>query len=144
MNAAFLPWAGRVWRPGRILAPKNGLVLGGFFLIEKQSPLITKRFGDERYPNEQTSSCRCSCSDSVVSASLFYGYQRWGSSGYDARTDMLAHMPSDASVVLYIDLDALRLSPFLAEFYKWAPQTNSRRGVHGNFCKPRDSIMSAT
>src|SRR5579864_3151115 len=52
----------------------------------------------------------------------FYAYQHWGSSGSSARSDLLAQMPANASAVVYIDLDALRQSPFLAELYKWAPQ----------------------
>ncbi len=58
----------------------------------------------------------------VLGAIVFYGYQRWGGSGNGLRNDLLAQMPSDASAVIYIDLDALKQSPFLAELYKWAPQ----------------------
>jgi hypothetical protein len=58
----------------------------------------------------------------VGSALVFYAYERWGSSGSSARNDLLAQMPIHASAVLYMDLDALRQSPFLAEIYKWAPQ----------------------
>jgi hypothetical protein len=57
-----------------------------------------------------------------VGAVAFYAYQRWGGSGYSARNDVLGQMPADASAILYIDVDALRPSPFLAELYKWAPQ----------------------
>lgn len=59
----------------------------------------------------------------VVGASVFYGYQRWSNSAYDPRNDVLAQMPADANAVLFIDLNALRQSPFLGELYKWAPQT---------------------
>src|SRR5580692_10325949 len=58
----------------------------------------------------------------VVGAIVLYGYQRWSDSGSSSRNELLAQMPANASVVLYIDLDALRQSPFLAELYKWAPQ----------------------
>ncbi|HTQ62905.1 MAG TPA: hypothetical protein VMI32_21950 [Candidatus Solibacter sp.] len=61
----------------------------------------------------------------VIVASLFYGYQRWGGSGFDSRNDLLAHMPVTASGVLFIDLVAFRRSPFLSELYKWAPQTTA-------------------
>jgi len=61
----------------------------------------------------------------VAGGSLFYGYQRLGGSGYSPRNDVLEPMPADASVVLFIDLDALKQSPFLAELYKWAPQTKA-------------------
>lgn len=61
----------------------------------------------------------------VLGASLFYGYQRWGNSVDAARNEMLAQLPSDTSTVLFLDFDALRQSPFLAELYKWAPQTKA-------------------
>ncbi|MGB9461402.1 MAG: hypothetical protein WA829_06050 [Candidatus Acidiferrum sp.] len=61
----------------------------------------------------------------LIGACLFYGYERWGGSGDNSRNDMLAQMPADASAVLFVDLDALRQSPFLAELYKWAPQTQA-------------------
>jgi hypothetical protein len=58
----------------------------------------------------------------VVGAVVLFAYERWGSSGSSPRNELLAQMPADASAVLYIDLDALRQSPFLAVLYKWAPQ----------------------
>ncbi|MHB8501183.1 MAG: hypothetical protein ACYDCG_20090 [Candidatus Acidiferrales bacterium] len=61
----------------------------------------------------------------VIGAGVFHGYQRRGVSGYNSRSDMLAQMPAEASAVLFIDLDAFRQSPFLAELYKWAPQTKA-------------------
>jgi len=61
----------------------------------------------------------------LVAAIALYGYQRWRASEDGTRNDLLAQMPADASAVLYIDLDALRQSPFLAELYKWAPQTKA-------------------
>jgi hypothetical protein len=61
----------------------------------------------------------------LVGAIALYGYQHWRGSDDSARNDLLAQMPTDASAVLYIDLDALRQSPFLAELYKWAPQTKA-------------------
>ncbi len=61
----------------------------------------------------------------LVGAIALYGYRRWRASEDSTRNDLLAQMPADASAVLYIDLDALRQSPFLAEFYKWAPQTKA-------------------
>lgn len=58
----------------------------------------------------------------VVVGIALYGYRRWGTSGYSPRDELLARMPTDASTVVYFDLEALRQSPFLAELYKWAPQ----------------------
>src|SRR5579859_706901 len=61
----------------------------------------------------------------VVGIALVFGYERWRGSGYDPRNDLLAQLPADSSAVLYIDLDGLRQSPFLAELYKWAPQAKA-------------------
>jgi len=61
----------------------------------------------------------------VVGLILVFGYERWSGSGYDPRNDVLAQMPAESSAVLYIDLDALRQSPFLTELYKWAPQAKA-------------------
>jgi hypothetical protein len=61
----------------------------------------------------------------VVGAIVFYAYQHWGASESSPRNDLLAQMPADASAVLYVDLDGLRQSPFLAELYKWAPQAKT-------------------
>ena len=58
----------------------------------------------------------------VAAAIVFYAYHRWSDSASNARNDLLAQLPADASTVLYIDLDALRQSSTLAELYKWAPQ----------------------
>jgi hypothetical protein len=58
----------------------------------------------------------------VVGALALYGYRRWGGPGSSPRDELLAQMPADASAVLFLDLDGLRQSPFLAELYKWAPQ----------------------
>jgi hypothetical protein len=58
----------------------------------------------------------------AVSATAFYAYERWGGSGRSARNELLAQMPADAEAILYMDMDALRQSPFLAEMYRWAPE----------------------
>lgn len=60
-----------------------------------------------------------------LGAIAIYVYERWRGSEDSARNEVLAQMPVDASAVIYIDLDALRKSPFLAELYKWAPQTKA-------------------
>jgi len=61
----------------------------------------------------------------VFGMALVFGYERWRGSAYDPRNDVLAQMPAESSAVLYIDLDGLRQSPFLAELYKWAPQAKA-------------------
>jgi hypothetical protein len=58
----------------------------------------------------------------LVGALALYGYRRLGSSGSSPRDELLTQMPTDASAILFLDLDGLRQSPFLAELYKWAPQ----------------------
>jgi hypothetical protein len=58
----------------------------------------------------------------AIAAIALYAYERSNGSGSSPRNELLAQMPADASAVLYVDLDALRQSPFLAELYKWAPQ----------------------
>jgi len=58
----------------------------------------------------------------MMGAIAYLGYLHWGGSGHNPSDEVLAQTPADASAVLYIDLDALRQSPFLAELYKWAPQ----------------------
>src|SRR5580692_11187499 len=58
----------------------------------------------------------------LLGALALYGYRRWGGSGSSPRDELLAQMPADASAILFLDLDGLRQSPFLAELYKWAPQ----------------------
>src|SRR5580700_10404822 len=58
----------------------------------------------------------------LVGVMVFYAYLRWGGSGSSPPNDVLRHMPAEAGAVLYIDLDALRQSPFLSELYKWAPE----------------------
>jgi hypothetical protein len=39
-----------------------------------------------------------------------------------ARQHLLQIVPSDATAVIFVDLDELRASPFLAKLYAWAPQ----------------------
>ncbi len=58
----------------------------------------------------------------LIGAIVYLGYRHWGGASYSPRDEVLRQMPADASAVLYIDLNALRQSPFLSELYKWAPQ----------------------
>src|SRR5882724_5168205 len=39
-----------------------------------------------------------------------------------ARQHLLQLAPTDAAAVIFVDLDELRASPFLAKLYAWAPQ----------------------
>lgn len=61
----------------------------------------------------------------VLSASGFFGYQRWGSSEGSPRPELLTEMPSDASAVVFLDFDELRRAPFIAKLYEWAPKPQS-------------------
>jgi hypothetical protein len=58
----------------------------------------------------------------VVATIALYAFERWNGSESSPRNELLAQMPADASAIIFMDLDALRQSPFLAELYKWAPQ----------------------
>src|SRR5208337_64453 len=55
----------------------------------------------------------------VVPAWLYFRSQ--GRDVITARENLLAHLPADSSSVLYLDLQELRASPFLAQILAWAP-----------------------
>ena len=57
----------------------------------------------------------------MLAAIVFWGYQHWRGSNND-RDELLSLMPATASAVVYVDLQALRNSPFLAGLYTWAPR----------------------
>jgi hypothetical protein len=58
----------------------------------------------------------------LVGALGFYAFQRWSVDEHEARAEMLAIMPDDASAVIFADLAELRKSPFFLQLYKWAPR----------------------
>ena len=58
----------------------------------------------------------------LLGAAAFYGYQKWNASSSQARTDVLAMMPSDAGAVVFIDFADLRTAPFVTQLYAWAPK----------------------
>jgi hypothetical protein len=58
----------------------------------------------------------------VLTAIVFFGYQRWGGRNDALRDDLLALMPSDASAVLFGDLQELRQAPFFSALYAWTPK----------------------
>lgn len=84
-------------------------------VLHKHSTLGTRRMSWRRI-------LAVSVAASIVAALSFYGYERWPGSKESRFNELLAQMPSDANVVIYVDLDKLRQSPFLGELYKWAPQ----------------------
>ncbi len=61
----------------------------------------------------------------LLSAAMFLGYQRWGARGGSPREELLALLPSDASAVIFLDLEELRRAPFMAKLYEWAPKPES-------------------
>jgi hypothetical protein len=61
----------------------------------------------------------------LLSAAVFLGYQRWGATSGAPRDELLALLPSDASAVIFLDLDELRRAPFIARLYAWAPKPQS-------------------
>lgn len=58
----------------------------------------------------------------LLAAIAFYEYQRRGGRNSALRGDALALMPSDASAVLFADLEELRQAPFFSALYAWAPK----------------------
>jgi hypothetical protein len=58
----------------------------------------------------------------LATAAAFYAYQKWGAQNSATRSDMLSMMPADSSAVVFLDLRELRLSPFIAQLYSWAPK----------------------
>ncbi len=61
----------------------------------------------------------------LLSAAVFCGYQRWGATKGAPREELLALLPSDASAVIFLDLEELRRAPFMAKLYEWAPKPES-------------------
>jgi hypothetical protein len=61
----------------------------------------------------------------LLSAAVFWGFQRWGATSDAPRDELLALLPSDASAVIFLDLDELRRAPFIARLYSWAPKPQS-------------------
>ncbi|HKM79811.1 MAG TPA: hypothetical protein VJY15_02480 [Candidatus Acidoferrum sp.] len=61
----------------------------------------------------------------IVALSLAgtFAYLRYKASDPLAtRNEMLAHMPASTNAVVFLDLAALRTSPFLAQLFAWAPR----------------------
>jgi hypothetical protein len=61
----------------------------------------------------------------VLSTVAFLGYQKWAAPKGALREELLARVPSDASVVIFVDFDELRRAPFIARLYSWAPKPQS-------------------
>ena len=63
---------------------------------------------------------RASAAVAIVAAGSFFAYQHWRAPVRDP-LDVLTQMPPEAKAVIFCDFAALKKSPFLAEFSKWAP-----------------------
>jgi len=61
----------------------------------------------------------------VLCAVSFFGYQRWAAPKGASHGELLAQLPSDANVVIFLDFDELRRAPFIAKLYAWAPKPPS-------------------
>ena len=59
----------------------------------------------------------------VITLALIAAYGRWIRPQPDPVLNLLGHLPPEATSVLYLNLQPLRQSPFLAALYKWAPPT---------------------
>src|SRR5271157_4646217 len=57
---------------------------------------------------------------SLAGTFAYLGYK--SSDALATRSEMLARMPASANAVVFLDLAALRASPFLAEVVAWAPR----------------------
>jgi len=60
----------------------------------------------------------------MLGAIVFWRYQHWRGSNND-RDELLLLMPASASAVVYVDLQALRNSPFLTGLFTWAPRPSA-------------------
>jgi hypothetical protein len=58
----------------------------------------------------------------LLAAIVFRGYESWGGRNGAWRGDALALMPSEASAVVFADLEELRQAPFFSALYAWAPR----------------------
>lgn len=56
----------------------------------------------------------------TMAVASFFAYQYWRAPARDP-LDVLSQMPPDAKAVIFCNFAVLKKSPFLAEFYKWAP-----------------------
>ncbi len=57
---------------------------------------------------------------SLAGTFTYLGYK--SSDSLATRNEMLARMPASTNVVVFLDLAALRASPFLAQLFAWAPR----------------------
>jgi hypothetical protein len=58
----------------------------------------------------------------LLGALGLFAFRHWSVDENEARAELLALMPADASAVAFVDLAELRKSPFFLQLYKWAPR----------------------
>jgi hypothetical protein len=61
----------------------------------------------------------------LLSAAVFFGYQRWGATKSTSRGELLSQLPSDANAAIFLDFEELRRAPFMARLFAWAPKPES-------------------
>jgi hypothetical protein len=61
----------------------------------------------------------------LLSAAVFLGYQRWGTTINAPREELLSQLPPDATAVIFLDFEELRRAPFMARIFEWAPKPES-------------------
>jgi hypothetical protein len=60
----------------------------------------------------------------ILCAAIF-AYHRWQTQdGLSVRLEMLGQLPADTDAIFFLDFNALRSSPFLAQILAWAPQSS--------------------
>lgn len=58
----------------------------------------------------------------LLAACAFAAYEHWRAPASSSRDEVLSWTPSETSSEIFLDLNSLRRSPFLAELLRWAPQ----------------------
>jgi hypothetical protein len=60
----------------------------------------------------------------ILCAAIF-AYRHWRTKdALSVRLEMLGQLPADTDAIFFLDFDALRSSPFLAQILAWAPQSS--------------------
>jgi hypothetical protein len=58
----------------------------------------------------------------VLGGVAFLAYRHWAAQNENLHDNVLAHMPADASAVIFLDFAELRQAPFFAELISWVPK----------------------
>jgi hypothetical protein len=61
----------------------------------------------------------------AIFVAAIFAYRHWrAKDALSVRLQMLGQLPADTDAIFFLDFDALRASPFLAQILAWAPQTS--------------------